>query len=100
MVDLKELQKKVVENKIEKGFNVEDINLEFNLAYGELSEAFEAYIYKKDDLGEELADVVIYILGISEILGINLEEQLLKKIAKNKKRKYFVRDGKWQKAEG
>lgn len=32
-------------------------------------------IVKKNDLGEELADVVIYLLGISEILGIDLEKK-------------------------
>lgn len=42
-----------------------------------MAEAYEAY-RKKNDLGEELADVVIYLLGISEILSIGL------------KRKYFI----------
>ena len=62
MVDLKELQKKVYENKVNKGFNVTDIPKEFCLAYGEMAEAYEAYRKKKNDLGEELADVVIYLL--------------------------------------
>lgn len=34
---------------------------------------------KKNDLGEELADVAIYLLGMSEILGINLAEEIQKK---------------------
>lgn len=100
MVDLKELQKKVIKNKIDKGFNIEDINMEFNLAYGELSEAYQAYLYNKDDLGEEFADVVIYILGLSELLGIDLEKELLNKIEKNQKRKYIEENGKWIKIEG
>jgi len=33
-----------------------------------LSEAYEAYYKKKDNLGEEMADVIIYLLGIAEIL--------------------------------
>jgi len=93
MIDLKELQKKVLQNKIEKGFNVTDIYMEFCYAYGELSEACDAYIKKKDDLGEELADVVLYLLGLSEILGIDLEKELLHKIDKNEKRKYIQKDG-------
>jgi len=93
MIDLVELQKQVYENKIAKGFNVDDVHMEFCYAYGELAEAFEAYAKKKDDVGEELADVVIYLLGLSEILGIDLEKELLSKIAKNEKRRYIQADG-------
>ena len=48
---------------------------------------------KKDDLGEELADVAIYLLGLSEILGIGLENEIQKKVYKNSKREYRVIDG-------
>ena len=61
MIDLKKLQKKAYNNKIKKGFNTKDINLEFALTFDELAEAHQAFIKKKDDLGEELADVVIYL---------------------------------------
>jgi len=93
MIDLAELQKRVYQNKVAKGFNVQDIHMEFCYAYGELAEAFEAYVKKKDDLGEELADVVIYVLGLAEILGINLEKELLGKIEKNEKRRYIQSNG-------
>ena len=93
MVDLLKLQKSVYQNKINKGFNVTDVCMEFCLAHEELSEAFLAYIRKKPDLGEELADVAIYLLGLSEILGINLENELLQKIEKNEKRQYVKQDG-------
>ena len=86
MIDLMQLQKRVYQNKIAKGFNVTDVYKEFCLTYGELSEAFEAFLKKKDDLGEELADVVIYLLGLSEILGIDLENEVLRKIEKNENR--------------
>ncbi len=89
MIDLKAAQKRVYENKVQKGFNISDINLEFCYAYTELSEAFNAYLTKKDDLDEELADVSIYLLGIAEILGIDLEQEILKKISKNEKRQYI-----------
>ena len=78
----------MIDNKIRHGFNTTDICKEFCLLYGEVSEAYEAYRKKKDDLGEELADVAIYLLGISEILNINLETEILKKIDINSKRKY------------
>ena len=93
MIDLEQLQKKVYANKVAKGFNVTDIYMEFCYTYGELSEACEAYLNKKDDLGEELADVVLYLLGLSEILGINLEKEILNKIEKNEKRQYIQKDG-------
>ena len=93
MIDLRELQKKVYQNKIDKGFNVTDIFKEFCYTYGELSEACDAYLKKQDDVGEELADVVLYILGLSEILGIDLEKEILNKIEKNEKRQYIQKDG-------
>ena len=93
MIDLKQLQKTVYANKVAKGFNVTDIFQEFCYTYGELSEACDAYLNKKDDLGEELADVVLYLLGLAEILHINLEEEILKKIEKNEKRQYIQKDG-------
>ncbi len=93
MIDLKQLQKRVYKNKVSKGFNVTDINKEFCFIYGEVSEACEAYMKKKDDLGEELADVALYLLGLSEILGINLEEEILNKMDKNEQRQYIEKDG-------
>ena len=93
MIDLAQLQKKVYDNKVAKGFNVTDIFQEFCYTYGELSEACEAYLQKKDDVGEELADVVLYLLGLSEILGINLEKEIVNKIEKNEKRQYIQKDG-------
>lgn len=93
MVDLKDLQKQVYENKVNKGFNTTDVPKEFCYLYGEVGEAYEAYIKKKNDLGEELADVAIYLLGLSEILDIDLEKEILHKIKKNKNRVYKKIDG-------
>ena len=58
-----------------------------------MAEAYEAYRKKKNDLGEKLADVVIYLLGISEILWIDLEKEILHKINKNIHREYKVING-------
>ena len=93
MIDLAQIQKRVYKNKIDKGFNVTDIYKEFCYTYGELSEACEAYLNKKDDLGEELADVMLYLLGLAEILGIDLEKEILNKMEKNEKRQYIQKDG-------
>ena len=93
MIDLQKIQKDVYQNKLDKGFNVTDINKEFCLIYGEVSEAYEAQRKKKDDVGEEIADVMIYLLGLSEILNIDIETELLKKINKNKYREYKIING-------
>ena len=88
MVELKKLQNDVYQNKVKHGFNISSIEMEFCYAYGELGEAYMAYLKKKDDLGEELADVAIYLLGLSEMLDIDLEKEILHKIDKNSKRVY------------
>jgi len=93
MLDLQKLQKDIYANKIEKGFNVTDMALEFSLTHEELSEAFHAYRKKLPDVWEELADVMIYLFGMAEILGIDMETELLQKIEKNKKREYQTIDG-------
>ena len=87
-MSLKELQKKIYQNKVNKGFNTTDIAKEFCLLYGEVGEAYEAYRKKKPDLNEELADIAIYLLGISEILGFDLEKEIENKVAINEKRVY------------
>lgn len=93
MIDLHSLQKDIYANKIAKEFNVTDIALEFSLTHEELSEAFHAYRKKLPDVWEELADVMIYLLGMAEILGIDIEKELLQKVEKNKKREYQTIDG-------
>ena len=87
-MDLKKLQKEIYQNKVDKGFNTTDVNKEFCLLYGEVGEAYDAYRKGKDDLGEELADITIYLLGLSEILGKDLEEEIKNKVQINKNRKY------------
>ena len=92
-MSLKEMQKRIYQNKINKGFNTTDIAKEFCLLYGEVGEAYEAYRKKKPDLNEELADIAIYLLGISEILGFDLEKEIENKVAINEKRVYKKIDG-------
>ncbi len=88
MFDLKKVQKKIYLHKKKRGFNVTNVEKEFCLLYEEVSEAFHAYHKKLPDLGEELADVGIYLLGLSEILKIDLGKEIEKKMKKNKNRVY------------
>jgi len=99
VIDLKELQKQIYKNKVDKHFNLSDIPKEFCFAQAELSEAFTTYIRHEEGIGEELADVLIFLLGMAEMLDVDLEKELLSKIEKNKNRKYVTVNGALVKAE-
>ena len=71
--------------KINKRFNTVNVEKEFCLLYGEVWEAFNACNKKKDDLNEELADIAIYLIGLSEMLEFDLEDEIVKKMKKIKK---------------
>ncbi|MDQ5954698.1 MAG: hypothetical protein QG583_626 [Patescibacteria group bacterium] len=90
MIDLKQLQKEVMQNKIEKGFNTKNVALEFCRAHEELSEAFSKHNKNQEGVAEEFADVMIFILGMCESMGFDLEKELVRKIEINKNRKYKV----------
>lgn len=89
MSELANYQKMIFRNKVEKNFNTTNIEKEFLMLYGEVSEAFDAYKKNnKAELAEELADVAIYLLGLSEILNIDLDQEIQRKIEINHHRKY------------
>lgn len=92
-MELKKIQKDIWQNKLNKEFNTTDVNKEFWLLYGEVSEAYDAWKKKKDDLNEELADIAIYLMGLSEMLGFDLADEIEKKVSKNEKRVYKNIDG-------
>lgn len=92
-MELKKIQKDIWQNKLNKGFNTTDVNKEFCLLYGEVSEAYDAWKKKKDDLNEELADIAICLMGLSEMLGFDLADEIEKKVSKNEKRVYKNIDG-------
>lgn len=82
------LTKEVIQNKVKHGFNITDIKFEL-LLYGEVNELFQAWL--KDDgenIGEELADVAIFLLGIAEILDKDLGKEIIKKMNINANRVY------------
>lgn len=90
---LQEMQKAVYQNKLDHHFNVKNVELEFQLLQGEVEEAYEAWKEQKSDLGEELADVAIYLLGLAEILHFDLGKEIERKMEINRKRKYQMVDG-------
>ncbi len=93
MLDLCAAQKEIFQNKREKGFNTTDVNKEFCLLYGEVAEAYDSWRKNKGDVGEELADVAIYLMGLSEMLGIDLASEIENKMKINHDREYKAVDG-------
>jgi hypothetical protein len=81
-------QKLAWQNKVAKGFNTTDVPLEFCLLQGEIAEAFDAWRKGREDVGAELADVAIYLLGLAEMTGIDLQDEIEAKMAKNAERVY------------
>ena len=95
MSELKRMQEEVLENKKRHGFNITNVEQEFCYLYGEVAEAYDAYYKQKESLPEELADITIFLLGISEILGVDLYDEIIKKMQKNTQRNYrFNNNGK------
>ena len=87
-MQIRSAQKLAWENKVAKGFNTTDVPLEFCLLQGEIAEAFEAWRKGREDVGEELADVAIYLLSLAEMTGIDLQDQIEAKMTKNAARVY------------
>ena len=92
-MNLKEIQRQIYQNKLEKQWNVSSIEKEICLMHGEIAEFYEAYRKRLPGIGEELADIAIYLLGIAEILHIDLEEEIERKMSINRDRQYAQIDG-------
>lgn len=90
---MKNLQERIYQNKLYKCFNVTDLNKEFCILYGEVVEAYKANRKKKGDFDLKLADIAIYLFGIAEITGIDLEQKILKNMKINEQREYQKVDG-------
>ena len=90
MTDFADAQRRAWANKVAKGFNTTDVALEFALLHGEVSEAFDAWRKGRhpDDVGEELADVAIYLLGLAEMTDVDLGAEVAVKLAVNEARAY------------
>ncbi|MGH8900094.1 MAG: MazG-like family protein [Egibacteraceae bacterium] len=87
-MDIRSAQKLTWENKVAKGFDITDVPLEFCLLQGEVTEAFQAWRRQQDDVGEELADVALYVLSLAEMAGVDLQDEVERKLRKNAARVY------------
>jgi NTP pyrophosphatase (non-canonical NTP hydrolase) len=90
VTDLRTIQAESWKNKVAKGFNTTDVPLEFCYLSAEVAEAFDAWRKGRSDLGEELADVALFLVSLAEMNGINLQNEVEAKLAKNAGRTYVT----------
>ena len=106
MSDIKELTTKIKKFRDKRDWkkfhNPKDVSLSLLLEAAELLERFqwkssgevEKYAKEnKDAIGDEIADVAIYLLGLTNDLGLDLKKIIEKKLKKNEK-KYPVKKSK------
>jgi NTP pyrophosphatase (non-canonical NTP hydrolase) len=99
-VEIRLAQEHAWKNKLAKGFNTTDVPLEFCLLNSEVAEAFDAWRRGRPDVAEELADIAIFLFGLAEMVGADLQEAVEAKLAVNEARVYkrlpngvLVKDG-------
>lgn len=87
---IRDLQARAWANKVSKDLlgPVPDPCKEFCLLQREVSEAFTAWYEGQENLGEELADVVIFVLGLAQMADVDLQEEVEKKMEINERRTY------------
>ncbi len=87
-MDIRSAPKLAWENKLSKGFNTTDIPLESCLLNGEVAEASDAWCKGQHDVAEELADSAIFLLGLAEMIGADLQDAVVAKLARNQAQAY------------
>ncbi len=87
-MDIRLAQKHAWQNKLAKGFNTTDVPLEFCLLNSEVAEAFDAWRRDRPGVAEELADIAIFLFGLAEMVGADLQEAVEAKLAVNEARVY------------
>ena len=90
---MEKVMKKVLEFRDERGWgqyhNEKDLAISISLEANELLENFqwrdseEAARESRQNIKEEMADVLIYLLQLADKLDIDLEEEALRKLKKN-----------------
>lgn len=86
---LNELQNEIYNHKKKRGFNTLDVGKEIVLMTEELGELAKAYRDgSKEGMAEEISDLMIYCLGLCEILGLDSEKVITEKMEENKDREH------------
>jgi len=83
----KELIERINATKRKNGFSLGDVAYELQRVKEEACEAIDAYENgTTEDVGKELADVLIFVFAAADLLGIDLEEATVNKVAFNETR--------------
>ena len=94
MIDLNGLTKQLGDYRRKNCLPQGNYEYSFLRAVGETIEAYEAH--RRGDninLGEELADAIIFILDVADQKDIDIEQALLKKFERIKRRHYVKHNG-------
>lgn len=97
-MDLKSLQREIHQNKISRGFNTTDVGKEIILMVEELGELARAYkksnkkpageIDRKEEIVDAIGDLMVYCLGLCEMLGVDSQKVLENIVESNKRRNH------------
>jgi len=95
-MDLNDLQKIIIRFRDERDWkkfhNPKDLAMSISIEAGELLQHFqwvsENEVWKvaknrKEEIAEEMADILIYLLYLADAIGIDMEKEFLKKVEKN-----------------
>lgn len=91
LLDYKNRQKRIFQNKVNHGFNVTNIYQEARYILEETAELMRA-IEKNDreNMIEELADIVIFAYGCAEVARLgDLDKKIFEKMIHNEQREYI-----------
>jgi len=98
MIDLRELQQEIYNNKVRHGWNVTDIGKEIVLMVEELGELAHAYknsnklpareIDQREEIIDAIGDLMVYCLGLCQMMDVNAEEVLTQIVENNKNRSH------------
>lgn len=81
-MDIRSGQKLTWDNMVAKGLNTTDVPLEFCLLQSEVADAFDSWRKGRVDVGETLADAAIFLFGLAQMTGVDLDEEIEAKIAR------------------
>jgi NTP pyrophosphatase (non-canonical NTP hydrolase) len=92
-IDLDKIRQTILDFRDQRGWkenhNEKDLALSISLEANELLENFqwkssaEAVNDSEQNIKEEMADVLIYLIQLADKMGMDLEEEVLKKMKKN-----------------
>ena len=96
MIDLRQLQREIYQNEVNRGFNVTDVGKEIVLMVEELGELAHAYknsdklpapnLSHREEMVDAVGDLMVYCLGLCEMLGVSSEDVLQTIVENNKTR--------------